>query len=600
MEAQELLVINPLLYSNYDKYIWIDDSLEECRNAQCLFDLLLRRNIYIKGFASKSSSLIGLKMYNKIIVNIDLLEESQIVFYDTDFRLYKANTRPERVKKARIVNTNIIKKDIIIWGSGITGEKACQILAENGICVKCFIDSDKEKQDTYKCDLPVYAPKYLENHENNKKEVIIIEALEQWKRLDDMIAENKWERYHFSFGPLLPDITYEADGVEKNLFKLSSFWMFHRFVNKRVYIYGNGTAEKEFAKYLRLMDYDFAGFLISEDEENKDDTLKYIEEILYEENFYIWIYEKDKVKKLQELGLQCLIEWEFNGIPWDITINRRGGLDVSLGYTTWADSKYPGIVVYGEEKENDYKIAILGSSTSEGLRYPFKSWPELLFDGLKENRITVYNGGVSGYTSGQELIKMIRDILPLKPDMIIVYDGANDLNTDTRYPFAFPYAMQIYDFAKGHLAGNLMDDKMKIVSKGTRSAADRFEEYLNNIRNMHAVAEENNIKFFSFCHPVLSCKKGKTIAEKNILLSMPADQIDFWVTRYFRENFELEKDIPDYFYDFTGIFDNTDDVFIDVCHVNEKGNRIIANRVKAVIYDTILQDIDKRNRGRKE
>lgn len=586
MEAQELLLINPLLYSNFEKYILIDDSLEERRNAQCLFDFLLRKHIYINGFASESNALIGLKMYNKRVVDINTLTQEQIVFYDTNFRPYETKVK-FGIQKARVINTNILKKDIIIWGAGITGDKVFRILEENGLTVKFFVDSNKERHNSYKYDIPIYAPECLENYE---KEIILIEALEKWKQLDDDIREKGWERYHFCFDELLPDITCNVEGTEKKLFSLSYFWMFHRFVDKKVYIYGNGVIEKVFSKYLKLMDYDFVGFLIDDSDENEDGTLQYIEEILYEENFYIWVYDKSKTKKLKELGLKCFVEWELNGIPWDITINRREGLDVNLGYTTLVDGKYPGTMVYGEENKKDYKIAILGSSTSEGVLYSFKSWPELLMEELGKTNITIYNGGVSGYTSGQELIKMIRDILPLKPDMVIVYDGANDLNVDTQYPFAFPYAMQIYDFAKEHLDESLMDNRIRMVSKGTKSAADRFEEYLSNIRNMHAVAVENNIKFFSFCHPALSCKKGKTLAEKNILLSMPSGQIDLWVTDYFRKDMEMRKDIPDYLYDFTGIFDNVDDVYMDICHVNEKGNRIIAGKIKDIVSDTILQD----------
>ena len=37
--------------------------------------------------------------------------------------------------------------------------------------------------------------------------------------------------------------------------------------------------------------------------------------------------------------------------------------------------------------------------------------------------MTLWNGGISGYTSTQELIKLLRDVLGLNPDMIIVYDG---------------------------------------------------------------------------------------------------------------------------------------------------------------------------------
>ncbi len=591
MEAQEFLVTNPLLYGNEDKYIWIDVSMEERRNAQALFDYLLRKKIYIKGFVSRSSLLIGLKMYNKKIFDIDTLEETTPIFFDSNFRTYTACVE-SRIQKARIVNPSIGGKNIIIWGAGITGDKVYQILRENGFTVTCFIDSDKEKQHIFKHDLPVYAPDYLDKLEDD---IIVIEAVEKWKLIDESIKERKWKRYHFSFGALLTDITCSVNGIEKKLFRLSYFWMFHHLAGKKVYIYGNDKIEKEFATYLKLMDYNFCGFLVDDINENGEDICRWIEEILYEDDYYIWIYDKTKVRRLKELGLKCLEQWECNGLPWDITLDRKEGLDINLGHTSLADDNYPGVVFYGESREDNYKIAILGGSTSDGILYPFRTWPEFLYEDLKQMGITVYNCGVSGYTSGQELIKFIRDVLPLRPDMLIVYDGCNDLNIDVEHPFSFSYSKIIFDFVKEHMGENVNVEYTKKVSEGVKTNLDRFDEYLCNIRNMHAIAIEHNIRFYGFCQPVLSCKQGKTPTENNILLSMPSGRVDFWVTEYFRKDMEIRKDIPDYLYNFTGIFDNEDDVYLDICHVNEKGNRIIASKIKEVIYDAVLQDMDEKN-----
>lgn len=583
MEAQELLVINPLLYGDVDKYIWIDNSVDECRNAQYLFDYLLRRNIYVKGFVSKSPLLIGLKMFNKNILDFDSLDETQAIFFDSNVRPYKANVET-RVQRARILNPSIQNEDIIIWGAGITGDKVYQILEEYDLKVKCFIDSDIKKRGGLKYGLPICGPEYLENY---GKDIIVVEALEKWKTLDDCIKWKKWKRYHFNFEEMLTDIICNVNGMEKKVFKLSSFWMFLRFVGRTVYIYGNGIIEKEFAKYLYLLDYDFGGFLIDDGEDNENGMCQYIEEILCKDNFYIWIYDKDRSNKLKELGLEFYKQWEFDGCSWDISLNRNQGFDVNLGYTFLADSNHPGIIIYGKDKEEDYKIAVLGDSTTDGMFYSFKSWPQLLYEALDEENITLYNCGVGGYTSGQELIKLIRDVLPLKPDMIIVYNGYQELNVDFRYPLCFPYAKKIYDFARTYMETTHVEYKQNVY-KGKEAGLSRFDVWLNNIRNMHAIAVEYNIKFLCFCQPILSCKEGKTTEEKNMLLSMPSTLIDLFMKEYFRKNFVQRKDIPHYIYDFTGIFDNINNVYMDVCHVNEEGNRIIAQKVKDVISDIIL------------
>ena len=86
MEEKNLLVVNPLLYGEVDKYIWIGVSFEEHRQAQRLFDYLMKRNIYIKGFATNAEALFSLSMYHKKIYDIDTLDETcSMVFFDFYF-----------------------------------------------------------------------------------------------------------------------------------------------------------------------------------------------------------------------------------------------------------------------------------------------------------------------------------------------------------------------------------------------------------------------------------------------------------------------------------------------------------------------------------
>lgn len=131
----------------------------------------------------------------------------------------------------------------------------------------------------------------------------------------------------------------------------------------------------------------------------------------------------------------------YNGVN-NTSMEKRYILDTNLGHNFLADSKYPGIMVYGDDTAEDFKIAVLGGSTTDGKFTFFKSWPELMYEELGNQNfknVTVYNGGVSGYASGQELLKLIRDMIPLKPDMVIVYDGFNDLNYRNPYPLTSGY-----------------------------------------------------------------------------------------------------------------------------------------------------------------
>lgn len=586
MEAKELLMPNPLLYSVKEKYIWISDLFIEYRKAQTLFTYLLIKGIYINGFATETKSLVGLKMYNKEIFDRSrLVPENAIVFYDMWFHYTEGDQGDlsDKGELARVINPDVMGAGkIVIWGSGITGENAYKILTHHGLHVKFFVDANEALEGGVKDGLPIYSPDRLEEMGDG---ITIIEAMEKWKTVDDRIGERYSSRFYHRLYSVSNDITCCVDDIERKVFSLAYFWVFHRFSGKKIYIYGNGSVEREFAGYLKLLDCCFAGFLIDEnDAENEDvqeSVAKQVEEIIYEDNYYIWVNEKKKVEKLKELGLRYFSEYECNGYIWDITMGKEQ-LDVNLGHNYLADSKYPGVMVYGEEKEGDYKMAVLGSSTTDGAMYPFKSWSQILYEKLGKKGITVYNGGVRGYTSGQELIKLIRDILPLKPNMVVVYDGASELYGKKRYPFAFEYARKVYEYANEHIEDNYIVDNTENICLGIENNENYFDNWLSNMQCMYAITQQRGIKFFVFCQPWLMSKEGKTDKEKNIMLSMPAATLENMIENVFTSCIRKRTNLPDYIHDLTYVYDGKD-VYMDLCHVWEEGNQIIAEEIKKVI-----------------
>jgi lysophospholipase L1-like esterase len=84
------------------------------------------------------------------------------------------------------------------------------------------------------------------------------------------------------------------------------------------------------------------------------------------------------------------------------------------------------------DKDGAYRIVVLGESTTFGmtLQPEDKPWPEVLEQiirqRLKSRRpVQVINAGVPAYTLRHNLSRLSGEILPLQPDMIISYHGAN-------------------------------------------------------------------------------------------------------------------------------------------------------------------------------
>ncbi len=87
---------------------------------------------------------------------------------------------------------------------------------------------------------------------------------------------------------------------------------------------------------------------------------------------------------------------------------------------------------FSAAKDGVYRIVALGESTTFGMTIQpeDKPWPEVLEQiirqRLKTSRpVQVINAGVPAYTIGHTLYRLPREILPLRPDMIISYHGAN-------------------------------------------------------------------------------------------------------------------------------------------------------------------------------
>lgn len=595
--AQKLLVFDSRIYSDLDKYIWISDSYMAHRETQRFFVSTLRKGIYIKGFATDKKSMIGLKMYNKKIYDIDALDQGNaIVFYDTYFWGSDAEF-PKKVHNVRMLNSDLPKDNIVIWGSGVTGRRVYKILSENGIKAAFYVDSNRTLRGTYQCGLPVYAPEDIRKFTESP---IIIEAMEKWEELDSYIKGEYEERYYFSFiDNEQKRMPYKGHYIEWMFGLENWFCNFAFFVEKSVYVYGTGEIERLIPEYLDLLDIRFGGFLIdgsnTVSREINNYNVKYVEEIVYEKNYFVWVYDKRKVKRLEELGLISHENYIYYNGTNNTSIKKKYILDTNLGHNFLSDSKYPGIMVYGDDKENNFKIAVLGGSTTDGRTSFFKSWPELMYEELGKRsfkNITIYNGGVSGYASGQELLKLIRDMLPLKPDMIIVYDGFNDLNYGNQYPLTSGYLKKVFEVARENIENDNGEDLFMgevSICQGIETKKDIFDTWLSNIRTMYAVAKEQNILFYSFCQPVLDSKIGKTNAEKNMLLSAYSLTMVKLINGSFRKRICQMAQLPGYIHDLSHIFDNVSDVYKDYCHVWEKGNQIIASEITKTILPELCR-----------
>jgi lysophospholipase L1-like esterase len=143
-------------------------------------------------------------------------------------------------------------------------------------------------------------------------------------------------------------------------------------------------------------------------------------------------WEEYYTSQFDRLGTQIFMPDPDKFLPFRLRPGSRGtfvGCPISINKEGF---RGPEI---SPSKDDAYRIVVLGESTTFGMTIEpeDKPWPELLeqliHERIKTARpVEVINAGVPAYTIVGNVHRLRSDILPLKPDMMISYHGANGFN----------------------------------------------------------------------------------------------------------------------------------------------------------------------------
>lgn len=190
-------------------------------------------------------------------------------------------------------------------------------------------------------------------------------------------------------------------------------------------------------------------------------------------------------------------------------------------------------------------------------------------------------GAVAGYSSSQECIKMIRDILPRNPNIIISYSGDNESASFTPYVTGYQHEL----FASldcDRKGGGIYNGGMQGIVTGKLTFTMQADEnWLRNQCIMHAVATGLGIRHVAFLQSNLVCKK-RGAKDEEMFLYCGCENIEARWAYYDTLRSKIKG--VDYIIDATEWLDDADGVLFDHAHALEEGNRIIANRIYDVIF----------------
>jgi hypothetical protein len=262
---------------------------------------------------------------------------------------------------------------------------------------------------------------------------------------------------------------------------------------------------------------------------------------------------------------------------------------------------------------DEVRIFVLGGSTVIGGRIE----AHLQANGLPQAR--VYNFGVLSFVSGQELSLLVHRLIDLKPDLVIAYDGGNDVYGpwvyDPRPGYPFNYvteeeAMSVLSNAGGDaktIASLARDSALVQALLGTTDWLDRMRirldrlrttvnfgsaqwkeavvaAYARNLTAMCRVARANGALFAAFFQPILAYSKTLDSAQfrdagGDLMVPGMREQRAL-VPQAVAAQFPAPSvEAGCRFGDLSGLLENQPTAFSDAVHVDKEANQLIGGRI---------------------
>ena len=283
---------------------------------------------------------------------------------------------------------------------------------------------------------------------------------------------------------------------------------------------------------------------------------------------------------------------------------------------------FRGAEINVSKTNNDYRIIMIGGSTVFGAGMPNDNLtiPYQLNKKFEEkyNNVEVINAGISGITSFEELYHFKQKLIHLDPNLVIIYDGANDVHnkitSDPEILNTDKDELQMKDFQKylrspvvmyryvllpiiNSEAVNTLD--ITGVSTTSNSSIHNSSQipqlitslWYDHIKEFCQISNEKQIKSIVIIQPSLDQDKKSlsdyeySIYKKNIL-----DKKIFDMLIQKSEKLTNCSGV----YDFTNVFENTfSGVYVDTVHLNNYGNKIIAEKIYEKILPIVIKDIKK-------
>lgn len=314
-----------------------------------------------------------------------------------------------------------------------------------------------------------------------------------------------------------------------------------------------------------------------------------------------------------------LTHYIYNFINVQKTDNYFGRFDITTLYTPYPyimfkgspeDFRYNNLGYRGpvplKEKDDTFRIFVLGGSSVAVGRPPFSEELEKIFHKEGYEKIRVFNFGAVSSMFGQDVARILYEVVDFHPNLIVIYGGFNDLNhlwyADPRP--GYPYNFFVYEKSfplnlKFSLWGLLykipllrlyfndflfnqatdIDKLRKQVGHGSedwkKQTADAAWNYINKAKKLSSAYDFHLLVVFQ---AVFYGKKTRHLNEDLHPNSENWNQL----FHYFLNSPLRDPEIS--FFDRSGLFDDiSEHVFVDEVHIKQEYRINVAQELFTII-----------------
>lgn len=478
----------------------------------------------------------------------------------------------------------------VLWGAGDNGLSVLLTLAVLGIYVDMFCDCDRKKQGLKLCNKMIVAPETILNNNSEYRIIISVDSDDNLRDIVDMLNNSGMKNY-IRWRDIKGAFVIWSSKLIRSLHKQHVYNMIRDSYSRKLIIYGGKEEAEELRHLLSMLDIRIE-YLVDNIEEEYDQgeyVVKPIFDLLDEDedSFKVIVTSdrEDNFNLLNQMGLKRGKDYSPASL-YGYVADRKCILDTNLGYSFSAkgNNSIPGFIELGTPSGR--MIVLLGGSTTDELLYPFRSWGCCLAEQFKQNgyNVRILNGGCRGYKTSQELIKLIRDVIPMRPDIIVDYTGVNDIpitlvrHEKGMYPFIHQYQKDMFEQISRE---GIYDNTGRVTNSDefTMGMSDErpvWNRFADNIKMMDSICRCTGIVYKAFLQPCLITKR-KNRNDRELYLHLGFSDQNMEAVATFYENARRIK--PDCMEDITGLFDDENDVYLDICHVTEHGNEMIAQYI---------------------